>query len=356
MPMEQVPYDPWPQTSNRRSRAATFLGVLVAILMVVGVLVAVLFPPIEGVKSGVPVSRKMSTLNYPASLVQNIGQPIGGTWLLPTSVAGIENTLFVLDTGNNRILVVDSEGELVSTLGSAEGIDLQQPMSITTDGDSLYVANSLVGEVMKLSPAGKVEDRFVLEKMAGDAKPRPIGVAVNHSGKIVVSDAENHRVLILDSEGHQSGSFGTGTRAGGSQGLNVPGALYVDDSDNIYVVDTLNGRIVELSPEGEFIRDFAGLADTAGSLARPKGVAVDGAGRIFVTDGLQAAIEVFGPDGGYLGVIGRRNPDDPAAGSIFEAPSGLLLTEDRMYVVDGVLGLLVLRLPGSMSSVSEAIE
>ena len=145
-------------------------------------------------------------------------------------------------------------------------------------------------------------------------------------------------------------SFGTGTRAGGSQGLNVPGGLALDAAGNIYVVDTLNGRIVKLSPEGEFIRDFASLADTAGSLARPKGVAVDGKGRIFVSDGLQAAIEVFGPNGDYLGVIGRRDTDDPAAGSIFETPSGLSLSGDTMIVVDGVLGLIVLQLSEPHSS------
>ena len=139
-------------------------------------------------------------------------------------------------------------------------------------------------------------------------------------------------------------SFGTGTRAGGSQGLNVPSGLALDTAGNIYVVDTLNGRIVKLSPEGEFIRDFANLADTAGSLARPKGVAVDGEGRIFVSDGLQAAVEVFGPNGDYLGVIGRRDTEDPGAGSIFETPSGLSLSGDRMIVVDGVLGLIVLEL------------
>lgn len=334
-----------PEPHGRRDSMSPF-GAVIALLIVVGLVVAVLFPPIEGVKTGVPVSRKLSPLTYQAVVTQTIGQPVGGTWTLPTSVATLGDAKFVLDTGNNRILELDAEGRLAATVeATPDGqLDLRQPMSIATDGSRLFVANSLAGEILVLDPSGTVDNVISLEGQPSDTTPRPIGVAVGGDGSIIVSDADNHRVLILDAEGSTLNSFGTGTRAGGSQGLNVPGGLTVDAAGYIYVVDTLNGRIVKLSPEGEFIRDFASLADTAGSLARPKGVAVDGEGRIFVSDGLQAAIEVFGPNGDYLGVIGRRDAKNPGAGSIFETPSGLSLSGDRMTVVDGVLGLIVLQL------------
>jgi DNA-binding beta-propeller fold protein YncE len=291
-------------------------------------------------------------LNYPAQVTQSIGQPVGGTWTLPTSVATIHDTKFVLDTGNNRILELDADGRLGAVLDSSsdERLALWQPMSIATDGSRLFVANSLAGEILVLNPAGTVDSVISLEGRPGDKTPRPIGVAIEGDGRIIVSDADNHRVLILSAQGSLLSSFGTGTRAGGPQGLNVPGGIALDAAGDIYVVDTLNGRIVKLSPDGEFIRDFASLADTAGSLARPKGVAVDEKGRIFVSDGLQAAIEVFGPNGEYLGVIGRRDAKDPGAGSIFEEPFGLSLSGDTMMVVDGVLGLIVLQLSEPHSS------
>jgi DNA-binding beta-propeller fold protein YncE len=219
-------------------------------------------------------------------------------------------------------------------------------MSIASDGERLALANSLAGQVLVLQPSGAIDAVLTLEKPAIGSAPRPVGVAFAGDDRIVVSDANNHRVVVLGLDGRLLNSFGTGTRAGGSDGLNVPGGLAIDGEGYIYVVDTLNGRIVKLSSEGEFVRDFASLADTAGSLARPKGVAVDGEDRIYVSDGLQAAIEVFGPNGDYLGVIGRRDPTDPGAGSIFETPSGLSLAGDRLTVVDGVLGLIELRLPG----------
>jgi sugar lactone lactonase YvrE len=218
-------------------------------------------------------------------------------------------------------------------------------MSIASDGERLALANSLAGQVLVLQPSGAIDAVLTLEKPAIGSAPRPIGVAFAGDDRIVVSDANNHRVVVLGLDGRLLNSFGTGTRAGGSDGLNVPGGLAIDGEGYIYVVDTLNGRVVKLTPEAAFVRDFARLADTAGSLARPKGVAVDAAGRIFVSDGLQAAIEVFDADGEYLGVIGRRDAEDPALGSVFEAPSGLELTGDRMLVVDAVLGLIELQLP-----------
>src|SRR3989304_3327420 len=107
---------------------------------------------------------------------------------------------------------------------------------------------------------------------------------------------------------------GTGTRSAGEQGFNVPGGLTADDAGNVYVVDTLNGRVVELSPDGAFVRQFGELGSTAGTLSRPKGVAVDGAGRVFVSDGLLSAVQVFGPNGAFLGGIGGGGAAGPGGG------------------------------------------
>ena len=350
--MQKISYEPWNQMPQKRRDVLAVFGAAITLLVAFVFIMAVLFPPIEGEKTGVPVSRKISTLNYPAAVTQTIGQPVGGRWTLPTSAATLGDATFVLDTFNNRILELDAEGRLAATLDATidKRLNLQQPMAIATDGSRLFVANSLAGEILVLNPSGTVDKVIALEGWPGDRMPRPIGLAIGTEGSLIVSDADNHRVLFLDPDGNTVNSFGTGTRAGGSQGLNVPSGLAVDAAGYVYVVDTLNGRVVKLSAQGEFIRDFGSLADTAGSLARPKGVAVDNKGRIFVSDGLQAAIEVFGPNGDYLGVIGRQDTSDPSAGSIFEEPFGLSLSGDTMMVVDGVLGLIVLQLSEPHSS------
>jgi DNA-binding beta-propeller fold protein YncE len=354
--MDKSTYDQWEQQGSRRRDTVPAVAAVLVLLVAGGLIMAILFPPFEGVKSGVPVSRKLSTLNYGATAVQTIGQPIGGTWLLPTSAVVIDGTRYVLDTGNNRIVGLDAEGQLTATLAPSSGGELRQPMAIATDGGRIFVANSLAGEIVVLDTAGNVERIIKLETPPAGDTPRPIGLAVSGAGHIVVSDANNHRLLILNNDGTQIGAFGTGTRSGGTQGLNIPAGIALDAEGYIYVVDTLNGRVVKLSPAGEFVRDYANLADTAGSLARPKGVAVDGAGQVFVSDGLQAAIEVFAQDGSYLGVIGRRDAANPAAGSIFDAPSGLTFDGERLVVTDAVLGLIVLEPAIAGTATGEAGE
>ncbi len=344
--MDRASRYPWEPERPKPAGVNAGLALAVALIVAAGAVIAVLFPPIEGTSTGIPVSRKVSELVYPASVVREMAQPADGKWLLPAAVATAGDATFVLDTGNNRILKLDEAGRVVALLDatSDQRLDLRQPMAMATDGQRLFVANSLAAQVLVVSASGQVEKVLPLEGGAGGKTPRPIGVAAGSDGSLIVSDADNHQVLFLDSNGRTVRSVGTGTRAGGREGFNVPAALTLDAAGNVYVVDTLNGRIVKLSPEGAFLGEFGRLADTAGSLARPKGVAVDAAGRVFVSDGLQAAIEVFGPDGTYLGVIGRRNPEDPQAGSVFEAPGGLSLTGDRLNVIDGVAGLITLQL------------
>src|SRR3990172_10451308 len=108
--MQKISYQPWDQKPQRRRDASPAIAALIVLLIIGGLIMAVFFPPIEGVKTGVPVSRKLSTLNYPAVVTQTIRQPVGGTWTQPTSVAAIGNARYVVDTGNNRIIELDAEG------------------------------------------------------------------------------------------------------------------------------------------------------------------------------------------------------------------------------------------------------
>lgn len=291
--------------------------------------------------------RGVSHQVYPATLTAEMPQPGGDTWLFPGGVLEAGGATFALDTGHNRILKLE-DGSVTAIIGTESGAShLADPMAMATDGQRIYVANSAAAEVLVLGLDGQVAKTVHLAKGPTDAvSPRPIGVAILPGGGIAVSDAANHRVLFLDSEGVLVSATGTGTRSSGPDGFNVPGAMTTDSSGNLYVVDTLNGRVVKLSPDGGYVGEFGTLGDTAGTLSRPKGVAVDAAGTVFVSDGLMAAVSVFAPDGAYLGMIGRRDATDAASGSIFQAPAGLWLTGDTLQVMDRMAGLITVRLAG----------
>lgn len=333
--------------SGQRRADLTALALAVALVLVVG-LVAFVSERAGG--------SRVSALEFPARLVQHLespaieGQTAVGGWKQPSAMTVLQGRWFVLDTGNNRILELDEGGTVRAVLDRQrdERLALQGAMAITSDERYLYVANSGASQVLVLEPSGRVVKVLALERVApqDQALPRPIGLAVTRNGELLISDGDNHRVLRYASNGRLLHAVGSGKRDSGQDGFNTPAGLALDQMDNIYVVDILNGRVQQLSPDGAFLRQFGRLGDTAGTLSRPKDVAVDRAGNVYVSDGLLASVQVFSPQGEYLGLIGRKNGGDPNSVSLFEAPAGLTISRDALYVVDRFAGLFVFQLPG----------
>ena len=86
-----------------------------------------------------------------------------------------------------------------------------------------------------------------------------------------------------------------------------------------------------LGADGSFGEPVAGFGVRAGRLYRPKGVAVDARGRIWVSDSYLGVVQVFGPDGAFLAVLG----DERRRVRRFESPLGLAFgPRGRLHVVE----------------------
>lgn len=287
---------------------------------------------------------------FPAVLSSHVDapafeDPFAPSYAQPADAGERDGLMYVLDTGNNRILVQDQSGRVSRVIGGAEGqVSLQQPMALATDARYLYVANTGASQVLVLDPGGSIVRTVDLPPATPDGPAaRPVGLAVRPDGGFVVTDTDNNRVLFYGSDGQLQNTIG-GSRAAGTSGFNAPGGVALDSAGSVYVVDILNGRVVKLSEDGSYERQFGHLGDTAGTFSRPKDVAVDAIGNIYVSDGILAAIQVFSAEGDYLGFIGRADPGDPGSRSLFVAPSGLTVVGDTLYVVDRFAGLFTFRL------------
>jgi len=126
----------------------------------------------------------------------------------------------------------------------------------------------------------------------------PTGVAVDASGKLYIADSHNNRIRMVSS-GTISTIAGTGAAGFSGDGgaatvaqLSLPTALAVDSNANLYIADTNNHRIREIS--GVTIKTVAGDGDqtfsgdgglaTAAGLDSPNGVAVDASFNIYIGD------------------------------------------------------------------------
>lgn len=230
---------------------------------------------------------------------------------------------------------------------------LWTPYGITVDskGD-IYVADGKVGAVFIFNAETKdlkmikngVQARF------GDI----IGLAIDDSDRLFVSDTKLHRILVLDKNHKVEGSISDGVvdpggmvvdnenrflyvadaaqdlvlvydadklnliRKIGTPGkqhtLTEPGQfamptnVALDSDNNLYVSDTFNNRIEVFDADGNFIRTFGKAGDRPGTLFRPKGVAVDVDGHVWVADAVQDRVQCFTPEGDlliWMGTHGR---------------------------------------------------
>ncbi len=130
-------------------------------------------------------------------------------------------------------------------------------------------------------------------------------MAVDGSGNVYVADQSNQRIRKITAAGVVTTLAGNGT-AGFADGtgtaaqFNIPAAVAVDGSGNVYVGDESNQRIRKITAGGVVTtlagNGTAGYADATGTAAEfkfPWGVAVDGSGNVYVGDSANQRIRTI---------------------------------------------------------------
>jgi uncharacterized protein (TIGR03437 family) len=261
------------------------------------------------------------------------------------------------------------------------------PESVAVDGlGNLFIADSLNQRVRKVAPAGIITTVAGNGPVAatlgfgysGDGGPAtsaqlnwPTGVAVDRAGSLFIADNYNHRIREVRPSGTITtvgggnclrmpillvcqGSSGDGGPATNAR-LYGPFSVAVDDADNLFFADSfdeggpgpdgalvrevsLSGTITTVAGYGTY--GFSGDGGTATSalLSAPAGVAVDGAGNLFIADSSNNRIRAVSPDGTITtvagnGSIGQSGDGGPATGAQLNWPLGV--------AVDGIGNLFI---------------
>ena len=128
---------------------------------------------------------------------------------------------------------------------------------------------------------------------------QPGAVAYDKSGNLYVADTNNHVIREITPSGTITTIAGTGAEGFAGDGgaataaqLDTPTGVAVDASGNVYIADSHNQRIRKVSGgtittiAGTGTPGFAGdgAAASAAQLALPSGVAVDASGNVYIAD------------------------------------------------------------------------
>jgi DNA-binding beta-propeller fold protein YncE len=280
----------------------------------------------------------------PPLLTTVIEQPLAGAagltptpWFQPSDIEVVDGSIYVLDAGNNRVLRLDDNGGIQEVLCEAGDcaflLDAPEALAVTDDG--IWVTNTNKGEVNLIRSSNEVA--ATLEMPAGDADPRPSGLALGADGTLYVSDAANGWVVRFDPQGEASfvGPPDEAYAFAGPQGLALDGA------GNLYVAERDLGRVQKMSPQGRPLTFFAMVPENP-DISAPSDVALTTDGEfVLMADQRRAIVHVFSASAGYRGIAGLLDATRIDSPSAIRDPQAIAFADDALYVLDGRRGIEV---------------
>ena len=307
------------------------------------------------------------------------GSSLASQLYAPETVA-VDNSgnIFIADKGNHRIRKVTRSGVISTVAGNGQigssgdsglavNAPLNSPNGVAIDNSgNIYIADTNNQRIRKVNAAGIISTiaGSGIQGFAGDGSANPalqqldtpVGIFLDVAGNLLIADAGNHRIRKLNlTSGVLTTIAGKGYGSGTPDGtaainsfLRYPTSVVADAAGNIYISNTSGHNIKKINSAG-ILTNFAGNG-TAGfggdgadaKLAQfnaPGGIALDGAGNLYVTDQVNNCLRKIDASGVISTFAGRganNNLKDPViapADATFNAPAGVVVDRAGNIIV-----------------------
>jgi len=245
--------------------------------------------------------------------------------------------LYISDVSHQAIFVIDTVlGTQTLWYHSAENKKFISPIGLTFGAENeLLVADSELGKVIRLDLSGRP-----IGVIAHPSLTRPTGIVrIASQQKIYVSDTYNHDIKVFNDAGELL--FVIGKKGEALLEFNAPTFLAAH-TNGLLVSDTLNARVhlIKNDDDGGITMNssshfYGRRGMKLGNLTRPKGVASDSDGNIYIIESYFDHMLVFSEADQFLLPLGGtgHGPGE------FYLPSGMFIDEqDKIYISDMMNG------------------
>ena len=195
----------------------------------------------------------------------------------PYGISILNNIIYTVDIAQNAIIYMDLKEKLYDTF-VPEGLgQLKNPISCFVDKDTvLYVADSKRGQILAYDKDLNYLNSFGADSMVA------FDICVNKD-KIYVPDYKNHKVHVFSKNNYKILFSFPDSEVGSEDFLFSPTFIAIQNN-MIYVTDFGSFNIKKYSLTGEYISTIGSYGKMIGQFIRPKGIAVDNDGILYVVD------------------------------------------------------------------------
>ena len=289
-----------------------------------------------------------------------------------------DGNMLISDSGNSRVRKVDATTGIITTAAGTGKVGLSGDGGPATEAavgtagialdsnGNLFIVHTLANRIRRVDAttgiittvAGSGPRGLGTGSFSGDGEPAteatlnlPVAVAVDGAGNLFISDSSNHRIRGVDATtGIITTVAGTGLQGFSGDGspatearLLFPDGVALDGAGNLFLADRRNDRIRRLDATTDIIETVAGTGQEGfsgdGGLAaeanlwEPKGVAVDVEGNLFIVDRSNGRIRRVDAATGIIttvagsGKLGFTGDGGPALEADFFEPWAVAMDE-----------------------------
>ncbi|MDH4036785.1 MAG: NHL repeat-containing protein [Candidatus Krumholzibacteria bacterium] len=272
-------------------------------------------PPATG---GEPASLLTPDAAWNACATITPGKPAG----VCTDFGG---NVVVADTSPPRLIVFRSVGAC-QEFQIPDGQPAFRPSDVSIRGFFVYAVDETDRMLLRWDSSGSFRDVLLnFEDLQTGRRISPYGLDVDSSGRLAITDVENHKVLVLDTYLNIDVAFGNYGTFDGQ--FDTPLGVSFTPRGELLVADSGNGRLQVFSDSGSHRRTLPG-AGVDNPMRRPRRAVAAEDGTVYVADPVARCVFVLPADGGAVRAFIAQE------GAAFEPTDVALGREGRLFVTD----------------------